>query len=76
MEPKRKHKQWEYNKDCPEPMRKIFWEISNNLLFFTYGTIFAFGIILAGQDGPWFPWVNFIGLAMMFFVAVKWSALR
>lgn len=49
--------------------------MSNNLLFFTYGTIFAFGITLVGQDGPWFPWINFIGLAMMVFVAVKCSAL-
>lgn len=25
------------------------------------GLLFAGGILIAGSDGPWFPWVNVIG---------------
>jgi len=28
------------------------------------GIAFAAGIILAGSDGPWFPWVNWLGVGI------------
>ena len=35
--------------------------IQNNIL----GTLFAAGIILAGSDGGWFPWINWAGIAVL-----------
>ena len=30
-----------------------------------FGIMFATGLILAGSDGEWFPWVNLVGVAMI-----------
>jgi hypothetical protein len=32
--------------------------------------LFMAGLILAGSDGEWFPWINFAGLGMMAIVVV------
>jgi len=29
------------------------------------GTLFATGIILAGSDGDWFPWINWAGIGIL-----------
>jgi len=29
------------------------------------GTLFAAGIMLAGSDGDWFPWINGAGVLML-----------
>jgi len=31
----------------------------------TLASLFTFGILLAGSDGDWFPWINFAGAAML-----------
>ena len=35
--------------------------IENTIL----GTGFAAGIILAGSDGGWFPWINWAGIGIL-----------
>lgn len=32
--------------------------------------LFMAGLILAGSDGEWFPWINFAGLGMIGVVVV------
>ena len=27
--------------------------------------MFVVGIVLAGADGPWFPWINLIGMILV-----------
>ena len=44
-------------------MKSIYWIIA---------ILFTFGLLIAGSDGPWFPWFNFLGLAM--FAASAWIA--
>ena len=34
-----------------------------------FGILFAAGIILAGSDGEWFPWINGAGLCVLALVA-------
>ena len=34
------------------------------------GILFAAGIILAGSDGGWFPWINLAGVLMLGLVTV------
>ena len=29
------------------------------------GILFTFGILIAGSDGAWFPWVNFAGIGLL-----------
>ena len=29
------------------------------------GTLFTLGILIAGSDGAWFPWVNFGGIGLL-----------
>jgi len=29
------------------------------------GILFTVGLLIAGSDGPWFPWVNVIGAVIM-----------
>jgi len=29
------------------------------------GTLFAAGIVLAGSDGDWFPWINGAGILLL-----------
>ena len=31
---------------------------------FLTGILFTTGLILAGSDGPWFPWVNLAGVGI------------
>ncbi len=35
--------------------------IENTIL----GILFAAGIILAGSDGGWFPWINWAGIGIL-----------
>jgi hypothetical protein len=35
----------------------------------TLGIVFSGALLLAGSDGEWFPWPNFIGAGMLLFVA-------
>jgi len=35
-------------------------------MVFLTGVTFVTGLILAQQDGAWFPWVNFAGVAVLF----------
>jgi len=37
------------------------------------GLLFAVGLLVAGSEGPWFPWVNVIGaVAMSAAVPLSW----
>jgi hypothetical protein len=36
----------------------------------TLGFMFALGLIIAGSDGEWFPWLNFIGILMVGYVGL------
>jgi len=29
------------------------------------GILFTSGILIAGSDGAWFPWVNFVGIGLL-----------
>lgn len=41
------------------------------------GIFFIIGLILAASDGPWFPWVNLAGVALVCLApAVAWRADR
>ena len=41
----------------------------------TLGFMFALGLIIAGSDGEWFPWINFIGVLMIGYVGLVASYL-
>jgi hypothetical protein len=34
------------------------------------GIVFIIGLSLAGSDGPYFPWVNFVGAGVFMLVPV------
>lgn len=34
-----------------------------------FSSLLMIGMALAGSDGDWFPWINFVGV-VLFFVAV------
>ena len=36
----------------------------------TLGFMFALGLIIAGSDGDWFPYANFIGVLMIGYVGL------
>jgi len=38
---------------------------------FVLGAMFLFGLALAGSDGDWLPWHNFVGLGLLLVVAVQ-----
>ncbi len=38
------------------------------------GVMFCFGLVLAGSDGDWFPWPNFVGVGML--VLMAWWAKK
>ena len=40
------------------------------------GIIFSLGIVIAGADGEWFPWVNFVGVLMLGYVGLVANYLR
>lgn len=42
----------------------------------TLGIIFALGLNIAGADGEWLPWVNFIGILMVGYVGFIANYLR
>ena len=33
------------------------------------GIAFGMGILIAGAEGEWFPWINFLGILILFFAA-------
>jgi|GEM_PF-3138724 len=42
----------------------------------TLGIIFSLGLIIAGSDGEWFPWINFFGVSMLGYVSIISNHLR
>ena len=41
------------------------------------GALFAVGLVLAGADGQWFPWINLAGTAcIVAAVPLSWAVLE
>lgn len=58
-----------------KPLRKnkVKLLFTNN---WTLGIMFALGLIIAGSDGGWFPWANFVGVLMFGYVGLIANYLR
>ena len=41
-------------------------------MIYIIGTIFFIGIVLAGSDGPYFPWPNMAGI-VLFAISGLWA---
>ena len=57
-------------KDADKDMKRI---ATNN---WTLGIMFGLGLNIAGSDGGWCPWINFIGVLMLGYVGLIANHLR
>lgn len=39
--------------------------MKQNIQNLIMGLLFAVGLLIAGSDGEWFPWINGVGLFML-----------
>lgn len=46
------------------------------MMDFIMGALFAAGLLLAGSDGAWFPWLNFAGVFLFFLFVYLANRLR
>lgn len=46
-------------------IRGALGRMKQNIQNLIMGLLFAVGLLIAGSDGEWFPWINGVGLFML-----------